>query len=316
MPAIPVIAAAVGAGSSLLHGRSRQNAATAAARSQNEAEAARVQQSEAGRNAFLDYMRGLGPEQTSGTSSEQQSQWGRNVSDTTQDSATDTSETVNPFLTAEYAPLAAQMRMMLAKRLSEGGLPAGYEQGGIRAINESADQALAGLRNMAAQRGVSADVLKLGSPAERQRLGAIADFRTQTPLKARELQNQDIALAQAQAEAFGKGSKRTGTSRTAGTSRTTGSSQGGGRSSGVRSSVGPAPYLPMAAFMPTTAAPQQTGQTGQSTLADALSGAGGALGMMYGQGAFRPPVAPGPVGGFGGSQFRPQDIPGLGMPGA
>lgn len=269
-------------GAGALQNRSRNRAAASAAKSANAAEKSRVREGESGRNAFLDYMRGLGPEQRS--SSEDQSQWGSNVSDTTQDSQTDTDETVNPFLTEEYAPLATQMRTMLSDRLSSGGLPAGYEQSGIRAINASADQAAAGLRNMAAQRGVSADVLKLGSPGERARLGAIADFRTQTPLKARELQNQDIALAQAQAEAFGKGSRRKGTSRTSGSSRTVGSSQGGGRSRSR--STGPAPYIPMAAFMPTTAGPRATGQTGESALGSALDSAGGALGMMYGAGAF------------------------------
>lgn len=120
-------------------------------------------------------------------------------------------ESETPFITPEYAQLAGLQKDLIAKRLqSPTGLPPGYEETGISAINQASQGSLNDLSNLARQRGISEDVLKIGSPAERSRRQQIASFRAETPLKARELQNQDLGLAQNVLAAFGRATNRTG----------------------------------------------------------------------------------------------------------
>lgn len=107
------------------------------------------------------------------------------------------SETETPEILPQYQPLDELQTKLLERRLtSPTGLPAGYTETGIQAINESAAPGLQDIENLARKRGLSADVLKIGSPVERDRLGRIAEFRAQTPLTARELQTEDIGLAE------------------------------------------------------------------------------------------------------------------------
>ncbi len=132
-------------------------------------------------------------------------------------------ETTKPFITPEYKPLAGLQRAMVERRLtSPTGLPSGFAETGVRAINESAAGGTSRLRDFARRRGLDFESLQIGDPGERARRGQIADFRAGLPLQARALQTQDLGLAQSILEAFGRGTKRRGKSRTSQTGTVTG----------------------------------------------------------------------------------------------
>ena len=124
-------------------------------------------------------------------------------------------ETETPFITPEYSPLAGLQRAMVERRLtSPTGLPAGFAETGVRAINESAAGGEANLRNFARRRGLDFEGLQIGDPGERARRGQIASFRAGLPLQARALQTEDLGLAQNILTAFGRGTRRRGRERT------------------------------------------------------------------------------------------------------
>lgn len=130
-------------------------------------------------------------------------------------SNTDFTEEETPTITPEYQPMAGLQRTLVERRLSSPtALPAGFKETGMAAINATHKGALNDLQNLARRRGVSADTLVIGSPAEQDRRRQLAEFQVQLPLQERELQNQDIGLAQNILQAFGRGSKRQGQSRT------------------------------------------------------------------------------------------------------
>lgn len=84
----------------------------------------------------------------------------------------------------------------------------------MAAINATHKGALNDLRNLAMRRGVSPDTLIIGSPAEQDRRRQLAEFQVSLPLQERQLQTEDIGLAQNILQAFGRGSRRQGQSRT------------------------------------------------------------------------------------------------------
>lgn len=205
-----------------------------------------------GLQKYIQYMQGLGPQTT-----------------TMHGSTTST-----PFVTKEFAPLVGQQKDILSRRLASGGLPAGYAETGLRAINESYAGAEADIGNAIARSGVPNSGIQaamLANPASRARAGEMADFRAGLPLKARDMQSQDLQMAQTLSSIFGKGEKSVTNSST----------------------TSPAPMLNMGAFLPP--GPNRGTETGISTSGEAVSSAAGALGMMYGSGMF------GGGGGGGGA---------------
>lgn len=139
----------------------------------------------------------------------------------TSNQTTNYSDEETPTLSPEYQNLANLQKSLVERRLSSPtGLPAGYEQAGIGAINQSAQAGLNDIDNLARSRGLSADVLKIGNPAERSRLQQIAQFRVETPLKARALQTEDLGIAESLLQKW-MGRKRKGTSNTRGSTNQT-----------------------------------------------------------------------------------------------
>lgn len=169
----------------------------------------------------------------------------------------------NPFITDDYKPLESKARALMEGRLGRpSALPPGYASSQIRNINKTFAGADAAARNMAASRGLGgAQTYALATPAATGRAGQIADFQAELPLKERELQNQDLQMAQGLIGDFGKGQE--GWSR--GNSSTTGSS--------MSTSQTPPDMMALAnLLMPV--GPQATNAGGGSAMA------GGALGDL------------------------------------
>jgi hypothetical protein len=132
-------------------------------------------------------------------------------------SRTSSEQTTNPFLTAEYGPLGDLMRGVIESRLRSGsGLPAGYEQQGIRAINDTSAGVNTALQDKLTSAGLLGGPAEavLTANAENSRGRSIADFRSQLPLVSRQLQNEDVNMASMLANLFGKGSRTVGSSLT------------------------------------------------------------------------------------------------------
>lgn len=118
-----------------------------------------------------------------------------------------------PVITPEFQKLSGQMRGLVEGRLARGtSLPPGYRQMLEREIVDAYRPQEAALRNVAAQRGVSPDVLMVGSPLERARAAQMGDVAAKLPLLQRQLQTEDIGLGQALTAAFGRGEKTRSTS--------------------------------------------------------------------------------------------------------
>ena len=205
----------------------------------------------------------FGPQTTTSTGTSTGTTFGESLSD------------IAPYITPEFAPLVGQVRGTLERRTAGPGatLPAGYVETGIRGINESYAPAEAGLRNLAARRGVSAETYLTGSPVARGRAADIAKFRAQVPLTERELQNQDLQLATAISEVFGKGQRGRTTTR--------------GTTSMAEARTGTMPpNIQSLLALLTPPAPMQGQQTGTSGLGSGLSGLGELIAYLQGQGGF------------------------------
>jgi hypothetical protein len=100
---------------------------------------------------------------------------------------------------------------------SASSLPPGYAARAAAGIEAAAAPGRTALQNVAARRGVNADVLKLGSPVERQVAAQLADLTASIPLKERELRMEDLAGAQSLA-ALMRGEHTTGTRSSSGSS--------------------------------------------------------------------------------------------------
>jgi hypothetical protein len=184
-----------------------------------------------------------------------------------------------PVITEEYAPIDQLMRGLMTGRLSGGSsLPAGYASNAARGINESYEGADAAARNMAARRGLSGEQsYAVASPVARARAGALADMRGNLPLLERQMQNEDIAIAQGLQSAFGRGEAGQQESRNWQSGQT--SSQSSGQSSN------PFGASDLAALMGVLAppSPYQSGKTGTSGLATGMDNIAGLLGFLASQ---------------------------------
>lgn len=145
----------------------------------------------------------------------------------TSSSSTQAVQNVNqltkPELSPEYKEMEGLWKGILEGRLARPtALPPGTLERQVAGINMAYRGADAAARNAAARKGLSGEAaLALQEPLQSDRAGKIADLIASTPLKERELQNEDINLASAIAQAFGLGHRTTGT--TTSTSNTRGS---------------------------------------------------------------------------------------------
>ena len=206
MPAflIPAIAFAIGAGSAYLKQRAANKSAEEQANLYNEWLANRQN----GVNDIIEKLTAggfdpFGAQTTTSTGSES------STSSTTQ------RQSSRPTITPEYAALESTFRNILQNRLSNpSSLPAGYAENAVRAIQASAAPGRQAIQNLAAQRGLNANTLAIGSPVERQAAGQIADIQTQIPLLNRSLQNEDLGMASGAISNFGRGTDSFGRSVT------------------------------------------------------------------------------------------------------
>lgn len=102
--------------------------------------------------------------------------------------------TSTPSIAPEYGPLQQLMIQRATDRLrNPTGLPAGFETGGIKTINDTFDAGQQSLENTLSARGLSRSPIG-GTPLGRMqgnRLSTIANFRTGLPLVQRQLQQED-----------------------------------------------------------------------------------------------------------------------------
>lgn len=216
---------------------------------------------------------------------------GRSQSTTSEDMLT------APEIAEQFRPDIANVQNILRRRLAGpgAGMPAGYAETGARGINESFAPALQEEQNRAAKLGGSLGPV---SAAGRARAGKLADFRASIPLKARELETEDIGLSERLAQTFGLGSRRRGTSSTFGT--TSGSQTGPadvGNIMGLLQMLSPQARQ----LVQRPATPSAAGAgigTGLSTLSSMFGGGGGGLvGSLFRGGGARNP-APGSGGRY------------------
>lgn len=106
-----------------------------------------------------------------------------------------TKQTTTPVLPAAYTPLQNTiLQQMQARLTSPSALPAGFETGGIGAINRTYDLVGQGLANSLTARGLgSSPVAAAGETnAALRRAGDISTFRAGLPLIERELRTNDL----------------------------------------------------------------------------------------------------------------------------
>lgn len=243
-----VIAAAVGAGGSLLSGVLGAHRQNTAQKQQADAYNKYLADTKAGQAKYMDYFNAA-PNPTSSTTGSSNS-----------NSSTNYSNTSDPHVTDEYKGMVDAVKGIIQSRLNTpGGLPQGYEANGVRAINSTHAGTQQAAANRAAQFGMTGPQAGASfAPDDTARAGEIANFRGSLGDKARQYQDQDLGMAQGLAEAFGKGTTSTGSSNT----RTSGTS-----SSTTTGSKG---LLPENLFMPpapnATGAPDPTGNLVQGGL--------------------------------------------------
>lgn len=102
-----------------------------------------------------------------------------------------------PTFAPEFTGLRDLLVQQTQNRLSSGGLPAGYEAGGIQNINQIAGLVNQSKQNDLTSRGlgtspVAASVFGRGEDA---RASDIAQFTNSLPLVQRQMQNEDLGLA-------------------------------------------------------------------------------------------------------------------------
>jgi hypothetical protein len=124
-----------------------------------------------------------------------------------------TAQAAAPTFDPASAGLRGQVANIIAGRLNDNSLPAGYETGGIQNINKSYDAVNAKIASDLTARGLNSSPVAgtVTARSDLARAGDIGGFRTQLPLMARQLQNQDIGLADQFAN-LGRGTTSTGSS--------------------------------------------------------------------------------------------------------
>lgn len=145
----------------------------------------------------------------------------KTTQESTQSSSTTTNEYEAPEITAEYKPMAEMQRALVEKQL--GSMPTGE---GLKETNaEAQNQAYAGAinntQNLARERGQSMDAAMIGNPADMARRGAIAQYNAQVPFLLSDEARKRADLATSVMTAFGRATRRKGTSNTTGYSTTT-----------------------------------------------------------------------------------------------
>lgn len=242
------VASAIGGGASILGGLINSHSQNDAQQAQADAQNKYLANYGQGQQNFLKYLNSIGPQTTyqNSTSNER----GTSV--------------VDPHITAQFQPLVNQLTSMLSSRLSgPNSLPPGYLENQIRDINSTYAGAQQANANTAAQFGVSGPQAAAGQiPMQQARAGQIATARGNAPLVAREMQNQDLQMAQGLASAFGRGQ----TTNSNMTSTTAGSM------------TAPRPIAPYQAFLPP--GPQQPGPVDPT--ANMVAGGLGASGNLFG----------------------------------
>lgn len=114
---------------------------------------------------------------------------------TTQTGHTETKATFNP----EAQPLVSKLSALYKDRLENPtGLPEGYLGSVARGTNDAYQGAQVAANNLAARRGLSGEqAVSIGEPIEAARAGKIADVANNMPILGRQLQNEDMQMAQA-----------------------------------------------------------------------------------------------------------------------
>lgn len=121
--------------------------------------------------------------------------------------------TTTPTMAPEYGPLQSVLINNAMSRLSSpSSLPAGYETGGTKAINDTFDVGQQSLENTLSARGLSRSPVA-ATPLSRlqgSRLSSIAQFRNNIPVLNRQMQNEDMGFA-SNLLSMGRGTTSTGT---------------------------------------------------------------------------------------------------------
>lgn len=149
----------------------------------------------------------------------------------TSTSNTSYNKSITPFILPEYKGLMDQLRGQMETRLQGSGLPEGYEDYGLRQINDTYRGGEQAVTNQLIGRGL------LGSPAEATafaqqfalpRMGEMSNFRAGLPLQERQFKNEDWGMLMSLLDSFGKGQNEKGSSSTTSTSSSGGGGGGGG----------------------------------------------------------------------------------------
>ena len=104
-----------------------------------------------------------------------------------------------PTMSPEYMGLQNALLPSITKRLtSSSALPRGYEEQGIGGINRTYDLGKQSIENNLTSRGLGSSPIAgaAGTRLETGRLGSISDFQGTLPMVRREMENQDLQLAQ------------------------------------------------------------------------------------------------------------------------
>lgn len=135
-----------------------------------------------------------------------------------------------PFITPEYANLGNLVKGKAEGLLNQpNALPRGYQANGIANINDIFDIANQSTGNRLVGAGLQGPIeASAYGNSDAQRAKALAGFQNDLPLKERELHNENLQLAATILEAFGKGQKQKGTTKTVTNASSSGGGGGGG----------------------------------------------------------------------------------------
>jgi hypothetical protein len=270
MPAflIPLIIAAVGAGAAYL----KQRAANKSVEEQHALYNQWLIDRQKGTSALIDKLTGAGFDPFGAQIS---TNTGKSLSNSVTNMLTQSKTT--PFVTPEYKQLEGQAKGILESRLARpDALPPGYIERSVAGINQAHAGADAAARNMAARKGLSGEqALALSMPANSSRAGHIGDFLATVPLKERELQDRDVAMAADLTRVFGLGSDSV--------SKTTGNTSTVGSSSNTLSTP---PNLGALANLLLPPGPNAGQQTGMSTVGQVGGDLASIMAWLWSTGAF------------------------------
>lgn len=103
----------------------------------------------------------------------------------------------SPTLDPQYSPLQSKLLSLVQSRLETNGLPKGFEEAGVGAINNTADVAKRASDQSLVRRGLATSPVAATVDAQntRARVGQVGQFRAGLPLIAQQLQTQDLGLA-------------------------------------------------------------------------------------------------------------------------